>query len=70
MILETKPLHEITSEAMELLFRELGPVAAVRFLSQFHSGFGDYTQEREQLFAGLTLDQVLGGPTGVRAGSG
>ena len=59
MILETKPLHELNSEALELLFRELGPVAAVRFLSQFHTGYGDYTEDRDRLFEGLTLQQML-----------
>ncbi|HXH14055.1 MAG TPA: hypothetical protein VNP04_30355 [Alphaproteobacteria bacterium] len=31
----------------------------VRFLNQFTTGYGDYTQEREALFQDLTLDEIL-----------
>ena len=59
MSVRTKPLTEITQEAIELLTKGIGLVATVRFLNQFSSGYGDYTQEREALFGDLTLDQVL-----------
>lgn len=54
-----KPLVEINRRAIYLLLRELGIVDAVRFLKQFTPGLGDYTQEREALFAGKTLEQIL-----------
>jgi hypothetical protein len=54
-----KPLVEINRRAIPLLYRELGVVDAVRFLKQFTVGLGDYTQEREVLFAGKTLEQIL-----------
>lgn len=54
-----KPLIEINRQAMELLYRELGIVDTVRFLKQFTTGLGDYTVEREALFAGKTLDQIV-----------
>jgi len=59
MNVEVRPLAEITQEAIEILYRELGVVATVRFLSQFTTGYGNYTEERESLFEGLTLDQAL-----------
>jgi len=59
MSVEVKPLVEINRRALSLLYRELGVVDAVRFLKQFTSGLGDYTQEREVLFAGKTLDQIV-----------
>ena len=54
----TKPLTEITEEALTLLYRELGVVNTVRFLNQYGASYGDYTKERETLFADLTLDDI------------
>jgi hypothetical protein len=59
MMLEAKPLAEITQDALQLLYREIGIVNTVRFLNQFSSGFGDYTEEREKLFGDLTMEEVL-----------
>jgi len=59
MSVDVKPLVEINRRAISLLYRELGVVGAVRFLKQFTSGLGDYTQEREVLFAGKTLEQIV-----------
>jgi hypothetical protein len=56
---QTKPLTEITQEAIALLIKGMGLVATVRFLNQFSSGYGDYTKEREALFGDLALDQIL-----------
>ena len=56
---ETRPLAEITREAFKVLYREIGIVNTVRFIGQFTTGYGDYTQEREQLFAGMTLDDIV-----------
>lgn len=58
MTVNVKPLVEINQEALRLLYRELGVVNAVRFLRQFTTGFGDYTQERDLLFEDLTLDAL------------
>jgi len=59
MIAETKPLAEITAQALRLLYREMGVVNTVRFISQFTAGYGNYTEEREQLFGDMTLDDVI-----------
>ena len=59
MITETKPLAEINQLAIRLLYQELGIVNAVRFLRQFTVGFGDYTQERDALFANKTLEDII-----------
>jgi hypothetical protein len=58
MIVDTKPLAQITQEAIQLLYRELGVVNTVRFLRQFTLGYGDYTQERDELFADMTLTEL------------
>ena len=59
MILETKPLNQITHEAIQVLYQEIGVVNTVRFLNQFTLGYGDYTVEKDALFADLTLDDIL-----------
>lgn len=59
MIAQTKPLAEITQEAIRVLFQTLGVVNTVRFMSQFTTGYGNYTEEREGLFGSLTLDEIV-----------
>ena len=54
-----KPLNEITRHAIEVLSKEIGIPDTLRFVTQFTSGYGDYTEERERLFAGQTLDEIL-----------
>ncbi len=59
MITDVKPLIEVNQQAINLLYKELGVVDAVRFLKQFTQGFGDYTQEREVIFANKSLDDIV-----------
>ena len=59
MIAEAQPLAEVTAQAIKVLCAEIGVVNTVRFVSQFTAGYGNYTQEREQLFAHLTLDDIV-----------
>jgi len=59
MSVQAKPLSEITREAIDLLSKEMGIVDTVRFLNQFTTGYGNYTEERESLFKDLTLDDIL-----------
>lgn len=59
MVVEAKPLAEITHEAIKILYKELGIVNTVRFLSQFTLGYGNYTEERKILFGNLTLDEII-----------
>ncbi len=59
MIVESKPLAEVTSRAIEVLARELGTADAVRFINQFTTGHGNYTAERDALFDGVTLGQII-----------
>lgn len=59
MIAETKPLAEITQDAIRILFRELGVVNTVRFINQYTTGYGNYTEERRELFADQTLDDLI-----------
>ena len=59
MITDARPLIEINQQAISLLYKELGTVDAVRFLKQFTQGYGNYTQEREALFANKSLDDIV-----------
>jgi hypothetical protein len=57
-MIEVKPLAEINQHAIRLLYQELGVVDAVRFLKQFTVGYGDYTNERQALFAGKSVEDI------------
>ena len=56
---EMKPLAEITQEAVRILCEKIGIVSTIRFVNQFTTGYGNYTEEREALFADLTLDDSV-----------
>jgi hypothetical protein len=60
MAVELKPLRTITQEAIEVLSRELGVADTIRFLNQFTTGHGNYTEERGELFAEMSLDEIVG----------
>ena len=52
------PLAELTRSAIHLLCQEIGVVNTARFLNQFTLGYGNYTEEREQLFETLTVEDI------------
>ena len=59
MSVHADSLSAITHQALALLTKELGIADTVRFLNQFSAGYGDYTTERDTLFADLTFDEVI-----------
>lgn len=59
MTLDSKPLATLTEEAIQILYREMGVVNTVRFLRQYHEGYGDYTRERRELNEGDTTDEIV-----------
>ena len=50
---------ELRRRGLEVLVRELGYANAMRFMLQFETGQGDYTKEREQLFASWTPEDMV-----------
>jgi hypothetical protein len=58
MTAATKPLTQITSEAIRLLCKEMGVVNALRFVNQFTTGYGEYTKERRHLFADMAVEDI------------
>jgi hypothetical protein len=59
MTVTTRPLAEITQDAIGILCREMGVVNTLRFVNQFTTGYGDYTKEREALFGDMSLEEII-----------
>ena len=59
MTVQIRPLHEINRNGHAALVRELGGVGALRFLSQFTTGRGNYTTEREAFLDDETLEELF-----------
>lgn len=59
MTTESQSLQKITEKAIKILSKEMGIADTIRFLNQFSSGYGDYTEERLTMFYDLTLDHIL-----------
>jgi hypothetical protein len=58
----------INERAREVLIREIGIVNTIRFLNQFQRGFGNYTKEREQLFEGMSVRDIINDNKAQRGG--
>ena len=54
-------LSELNQHVTDALIREVGVVDTIRFLNQFRTGHGDYTTEREGLFQGMTVKDIING---------
>ena len=59
MNIQTRPLNDITKEAILVLNKAIGITNTLRFLNQFTIGYGDYTKEKEKLFEDLNLDDII-----------
>lgn len=59
MVAQTRPLAEVTQTAIRVLVREIGLVDTMRFVGQFTLGYGNYTEERDELFGEMTLDELI-----------
>jgi hypothetical protein len=55
-----QPISEVTQRATNTLIKELGIVDTIRFLNQFRAGAGNYTEERHQLFKGMSVKDIVG----------
>ncbi len=59
MIVEERPLGEITQAGYRALVEELGVADTIRFLHQYGMGEGDYTAERHTWLDGITMDELV-----------
>ena len=60
MIIKQKPLSEVVSNAIRILTSHIGAADTARFINCFSVGFGDYTEERKQIFDKYTVDDIVG----------
>ena len=56
--IEPMNLIQVRHIGLEVLNRELGAVATVRFLQQFELGQGDYTKERHEWLKDITVNGI------------
>ncbi len=54
-----RTLEQIRIAGLRALRRELGPVRMVRFLQQYETGSGDYTEERRQWRDQWTMEEII-----------
>lgn len=45
--------------AVHVLVREIGLADTMRSIGQFTIGYGNHTEEHDELFGDLTLDQII-----------
>jgi hypothetical protein len=53
-----KDMNTIRKLGIEALNEKLGPIGMIEFMRQFDSGYGDYTKERHNWLAGLTVEDI------------
>ena len=59
MTIQVQPISEVTQRATNALIKDIGIVDTIRFLSQFRVGTGNYTEDREQLFSGMSVKDII-----------
>lgn len=59
MSTQLQPIAEVTQRATDALIKEIGVVNTIRFLNQFRTGAGNYTAERERLFQGMSVKDIV-----------
>jgi len=59
MTIQTTSLNQLTQQAIRILTKEVGVTDTLRFISQFSTGYGNYTEEREELFRDVSLEQII-----------
>ena len=58
MSIPAKTLSELSHEAREVLFNNLGVANTLRFLGQFERGDGDYTAQRAEILGNPTVAEL------------
>jgi len=43
---------------IEVLSKELGPLGMALFIRQYDKGYGNYTEERNELFKNVTIEDI------------
>ncbi len=66
MNIRATALNDINREAFLVLTNALGIANTIRFLSQFTTGYGNYTEEKEKMFENMSLDDIVKGIKDMR----
>lgn len=59
MTTHVQPISEVTQRGTSALIKEIGAVDTIRFLNQFRAGSGNYTMDRDKLFEGLSVKDII-----------
>lgn len=59
MNIQQRPVADVVADAIRILTNEIGPADTARFIAHFSTGYGNYTEERERLLAGYSVDDVV-----------
>jgi len=59
MLAQVQPLNEITTKAIHILSKEIGLENTIRFLNQFTTGYGNYTEERKKTFNKMSVSEIV-----------
>ena len=52
-------LSVIRQAGFRALTKELGAAGTVLFIRQFENGYGNYTEERDGILEGITLEDIV-----------
>ena len=56
-----KPIALINESATNILIKEMGVIDTIRFINQFTTGHGNYTEERRKMVDTMTLEEIISG---------
>lgn len=59
MNIDNTDLNQIRRLGIEILNRELGPVAMIRFFQQYEKGYGDYSTERHKWIDKISIEEIV-----------
>jgi len=48
----------VRKAGIDALTKELGPIGMALFLHQYDNGYGDYTEERDELLKNITIEDI------------
>lgn len=52
-------MSEVVNNAIHILTSQIGAADTARFINYFSVGFGDYTEERKQIFDKYSVDDIV-----------
>lgn len=70
MTVKMMSVPELNRKAFAILSRELGVPDTLRFFGQLGLGVGNYTEERRELFNGLSLEEYRQGVQQMKSAKG